>query len=59
MIFKSDPPSHVLHVWNIYLHLGHLRVGKCGKYYIHGASGLVVLPEDVWLVVEPYPSEKD
>ena len=29
----------MIHVWNIYLHLGHFR-GNVGKYSIHGASGI-------------------
>ena len=31
--------SQMIHVWNIYLHLGHFR-GNVGKYSIHGASGI-------------------
>ena len=30
--------SHILHVWYIYLHLGHFWA-NVGKYSIHGASG--------------------
>ena len=29
----------MLHVWNIYLHLGKFRI-NVGKYSIHGASGI-------------------
>ena len=31
--------TQMLHVWNIYLHLGKFRI-NVGKYSIHGASGI-------------------
>ena len=33
------PPSHILHVWNIYLYIYHTFEPKVGKYSIHGAFG--------------------
>ena len=32
--------THVLHVWNIYLHLPNKWPSHVGKYTIHGASGM-------------------
>ena len=50
MLFRTCN-SHILHVWNIYLHLGHFggKMGvNAGKYSIHAAYGIVIQILEKW-----------